>query len=199
MNTRIFFILLITAFLVTCCPTGTTVVLIPDAQGKVGKVTVSTKSGTTLLTQANESTAVVRKEDKPSRSELLSKNKINDVFGDTLTHEPAPPEHFRFYFETGSADLLAEAGAEAAKAKSAIEARKSCDLSVIGHSDTVGDNDTNRELSLKRAESVANALKSSGVTEKCFDIRYYGENDPAVPTADNVDEPRNRRVEVEVR
>lgn len=199
MNIRILPILLMTTLLVACCPTGTTVVLIPDAQGKVGKVTVSTKSGTTMLTQANESTAVVKVEDKPSRSELLSKNKINEVFGDTLAHEPAPPEHFRFYFDSGSADLLNAASTEVTKAKSAIEARKSCDLSVIGHSDTVGDNNTNRELSLKRAESVATALKSSGVIEKCFDIRYYGENDPAIPTADNVDEPRNRRVEVEVR
>jgi outer membrane protein OmpA-like peptidoglycan-associated protein len=95
--------------------------------------------------------------------------------------------------------LLAVSNAGLAKAKAAIEARKSCDLSVIGHSDRVGDNSANKGISMQRAESVAKALTGIGVTKECMDIRYYGENDPVIPTADNVDEPRNRRVEVEIR
>jgi outer membrane protein OmpA-like peptidoglycan-associated protein len=199
MKIRILHTVIIANLLVACCPTGTTVVLIPDATGKVGKVTVQTHAGSALLSNANESTTIARAEERPTRQELFSEKKIKDMFGDTLAKEPAPPEHFRFYFETGSADLVGAANAELAKAKASMQSRKSCDLSVIGHTDTVGENSSNRELSLKRADSVANALKNNGVTEKCFDIRYYGENDLAVPTADNVDEPHNRRVEVEVR
>lgn len=198
MNIRILHTVLIANFLTACCPTGTTVVLIPDAEGKVGRVTVSTNAGSALLSKSHESTSVVRAEERPSRQKLLSEKKINNMFGDTLAKEPAPPMHFRFYFQTGSSELLDGALDELAKAKASVQERKPCDLSVIGHTDTVGDNDSNRELALKRAESVANALKEHGVTHS-FDIRYYGENDLAVPTADNVDEPRNRRVEVEVR
>jgi outer membrane protein OmpA-like peptidoglycan-associated protein len=116
-----------------------------------------------------------------------------------LAKEPIPPEHFRFYFSMDSADLPAEANVELAKAKTAIKVRKSCDLSVIGHSDRVGDNNTNKGISMRRAETVAKALTKIGVADQCMDIRYYGENDPAIPTADNVAEPRNRRVEVEIR
>lgn len=121
------------------------------------------------------------------------------MFAETLAKEPPAPEHFRFYFASGSADLQAEADAELAKAKAAILTRKSCDLSVIGHSDTVGDNSINEGISTKRAETVAKALTDIGIARNCMDVRYYGENDPAVRTADNVDEPRNRRVEIEIR
>ncbi len=196
---KILTLLLTFSLLAACCPTGTTVVLIPDAGGKIGRVSVATKAGSALLTHANESTSAIKTDEQPSQRELLPQKKINDIFGATLAKEPAPPEHFRLYFASGSADLAGQTSDELAKAKASMQTRKSCDMSVIGHSDTVGDNSTNRGLSLKRAENVANALRNSGVTANCFDIRYYGENDPLVPTADNVDEPRNRRVEVEIR
>lgn len=178
---------------------GTTVVLVPDAGGKVGQVELSTKAGSTLLTKANESAEATKSGQAPTQAVKLSDKKINDMFAKTLAKEPMAPEHFRFYFSTGSADLLAESNAGLAKTKAAIEARKSCDLSVIGHSDRVGDNSTNKGISMQRAETVAKALTNNGIASQCMDIRYYGENDPAIPTADNVDEPRNRRVEVEIR
>lgn len=196
---RILRIVLAGNLLVACCPTGTTVVLIPDAGGKVGQVDVTTKAGTTVLTKANQSAEATKAEQAPTRPVQLSDKKIQAMFAETLAKEPMPPGHFRFYFATGSADLLAEANADLAKAKAAIQVRKSCDLSVIGHADRVGDNELNRGISMQRAGMVAMALINSGVAKECMDIRYYGENDPAIPTADNVDEPRNRRVEIEIR
>lgn len=199
MMVRILFTVLIGGLLAACCPTGTTVVLIPDAEGKVGQVAVTNTAGSTVLTKANESSAAIKAEQAPTQAVQLSEKKINDMFAETLAKEPMSPEHFRFYFASGSADLQAEANAELVKTKAAIEVRKSCDLSVIGHSDTVGDNSMNQGISTKRAETVAKALANSGIASNCMDVRYYGENDPAIPTADNVDEPRNRRVEVEIR
>ncbi|NOS75297.1 MAG: OmpA family protein [Methyloglobulus sp.] len=196
---RILFSVLAASLLAACCSSGTTVVLIPDAGGKVGQVEVTTKAGSTVLSKANESTEAEKADQAPSQAVQLSGEKVNDMFAATLAKEPMAPEHFRFYFATGRADLLVEANAELAKAKTAIDVRKSCDLSVIGHSDRVGDNSTNKGISLQRADSVAKALTTLGVAGNCMDIRYYGENDPAIPTADNVDEPRNRRVEVEIR
>ena len=199
MKFRILVLVLLTSVLVACCPPRTTVVLIPDAGGKVGQVEVTTTAGSTVLSQANESAMAKLSEQAPTKAVQLSEKKINDMFAETLAKEPMPPEHYRFYFATGKADLLPEAAEELGKAIAAIRIRKSCDLSVIGHADRVGDNSTNEGLSMRRAEAVAAALSISGVTRECFDLRYYGENDPAVPTADEVDEPRNRRVEVEIR
>lgn len=199
MNIRMLFILLAVSLLTACCSTGTTVVLVPDANGKVGQVDVMTASGKTILSKDKESTQALKTNQAPSRPLVLSNDKIQDMFADTLAKEPTPPEHYLFYFSSGSAELLADANEELAKAKAAIEGHKSCDLSVIGHSDRVGDNSVNEGISTKRAETVAKALTNLGIASNCMDIRYYGENDPAIPTADNVDEPRNRRVEVEIR
>ncbi len=65
-------------------------------------------------------------------------------------------------------------------------------LYVAGHTDTVGDAQRNRTLAEARARSLALALRQLGVT---IPIWYagFGEAHLAVPTADEVDEPRNRR------
>lgn len=194
---RILFIILISNLLAACA--GTTVVLVPDAGGKVGQVELTTEGGTTLLSKANESAQASKAKQAPTQPVLLSDDKIHDMFAETLAKEPPAPEHYRFYFSSGSADLLAEANAELAKAKAAILARKSCDLSVIGHSDSVGDNESNKGISTQRAETVAKALTNIGIDSKCMDVRYYGESDPAINRGDNVDEPLNRRVEIEIR
>lgn len=194
---RFIFALFTTTLLAGC--SGTTVVLVPDEKGKIGQVEVATEAGTTLLSKANESTQADKAKQPPSKAEQLSDEKIHDMFSETLAKEPLYPEHYLFHFGSGSANLQADANIELSKAKLAIEKRKSCDISVIGHSDRVGDNQSNEKLSLERADTVIAAITGLGVEKSCIDRRYYGENDPIVPTADNVDEPKNRRVEIEIR
>lgn len=65
-------------------------------------------------------------------------------------------------------------------------------LYVDGHTDTVGDSASNERLSLDRAKAIAGWFKRAGFAG---DIYYagLGERDPAVATADNVDEVKNRR------
>ena len=77
--------------------------------------------------------------------------------------------------------------------------RSSVDMSVIGHSDTVGKADSNESLSLNRANSVAEMLKSRGLKLDALTIESHGEKNLLVPTPDETPEPRNRRVEVSVR
>ncbi|MFN2435557.1 MAG: OmpA family protein [Desulfotignum sp.] len=72
-------------------------------------------------------------------------------------------------------------------------------VSIIGHTDTVGNEDTNKRLSLKRAETVRSLLIDAGISIEVIKIRAHGKNDPLVPTGPNVSEPRNRRVEIFVR
>ena len=67
-------------------------------------------------------------------------------------------------------------------------------LYVAGHTDTVGSKDHNRQLSLGRARAIAEYFRRKGLK---LPITYegFGEEVPAVSTADSVDEPRNRRVD----
>jgi outer membrane protein OmpA-like peptidoglycan-associated protein len=197
MKLRIFVEMLAGIILSAC--SSTTVVLVPDAEGKVGQVELTTDGGSTVLTKAYESAKTKDEKQAPTELGQLSEENVRDMYADVLANEPSPPEHFFFYFKTGKSSLLAEANEALVKVKATVEARKSCDLSVIGYTDRVRDNNFNDILSMVRAENVANALKGIGIAQHCMDIRYYGENHPAIPTEDETDEPRNRRVEVQVR
>lgn len=68
---------------------------------------------------------------------------------------------------------------------------------VRGHTDSSGSSAYNLALSERRTLSVANALKALGMGNVTGS--WAGENEPAVPTADNIREPLNRRVQVNIR
>jgi len=72
-------------------------------------------------------------------------------------------------------------------------------LLVWGHTDTVGTEQYNMGLSVRRAEAVADYLETKGVDSSRLTIQGFGETKLAVPTGDQVAEPRNRRVEVRQR
>jgi OmpA family len=69
---------------------------------------------------------------------------------------------------------------------------------ATGHTDTSGSATYNLELSLRRAEIVANELVRQGVPPTDITTVGQGEEDLLVPTADGVREPRNRRVQIVV-
>ncbi len=65
-------------------------------------------------------------------------------------------------------------------------------LYIAGCTDTVGDNEHNRDLSFRRAQSIARWLRAKGYDKPIY---YYGfgESMLAVPTGDGVDNAANRR------
>lgn len=75
-------------------------------------------------------------------------------------------------------------------------------ISVEGHTDAIGSEAANQALSEKRAESVALALESAGVSPQRITTRGFGERYPVAPNThpDGTDNPagreQNRRVEV---
>lgn len=71
-------------------------------------------------------------------------------------------------------------------------------ITATGHTDTSGSAAYNLELSVRRAEAVANELIRQGVPPTEITTVGQGEEDLLVPTADGVREPRNRRVEIVV-
>jgi outer membrane protein OmpA-like peptidoglycan-associated protein len=73
------------------------------------------------------------------------------------------------------------------------------DVQVIGHTDAVGSNAVNDPLSRQRADVVRSGLVARGVPADRIVASGRGKREPAVPTADGVAEPRNRRVEILVR
>ncbi len=69
---------------------------------------------------------------------------------------------------------------------------------VDGHTDTTGSHEFNQDLSERRAWAVADRLIRREVLPGRLIVRGYGETRPLVPTGNNVNEPQNRRVEIQI-
>ena len=81
-----------------------------------------------------------------------------------------------------------------------LRKREAPDIVVIGHTDRVGAPEGNDELSLQRAERMKADLVAQGIAPpERIRAAGRGEREPVVPTEEGVDEPLNRRVEINVR
>ncbi len=191
-------VLLYIAFL-SGCSSKTQFVLMPDNEGKVGKMTITSEKGSQSLNKAWQSTDLDSPEALPSEPEILEEKEVKRIFAQALKAQPAPAVNFLFYFPKGSNEPTAESLALIPEIIATIASRQSKDVSVIGHSDRVGSEELNYKLSLKRAKCVAKLLISKGVNHDILEITSYGEAVPLIKTADEVAEPKNRRVEITVR
>ena len=72
-------------------------------------------------------------------------------------------------------------------------------LIATGHTDSVGTEQYNQGLSVRRANTVAAELVRLGVPRSEITARGVGESQLLVPTPDNTREPQNRRVEIVLR
>lgn len=73
------------------------------------------------------------------------------------------------------------------------------EIVLKGYADTKGASEYNHKLSEQRADAVAKALRELGISDKSIEMQAFGEMVPAIPTADGVRQPENRRVELEFR
>ncbi len=178
---------------------STLVVLVPDPGGKVGEVSVTTAKETTVLTVAGESISTSRVTSSFGEAEVLTKENIVRVFGPALENEPLPPERHILYFQFDTTRLRAQSRKKLPHIYQAIGNRQVCDVSVIGHTDRMGTVAYNYRLSMRRAQRMQRELIKLGLDKACLTVRYYGENDPLVPTVDGVAKRVNRRVEIEIR
>jgi outer membrane protein OmpA-like peptidoglycan-associated protein len=176
-----------------------TVILVQDADGKVGKITVTTKGGTKTLNVANTMVEVTEFEKSPSDPKKIDQSQIDSLFTDSLKALPREPVSFLLYFLNDSTKLTAESKSHIPEVLSLVNKREFYEISIIGHTDTTGNDEYNMRLSSSRAKTVRDALISHGIRSDKMELRYHGKRDPLIPTGDNVREPRNRRVEVIVK
>jgi hypothetical protein len=102
------------------------------------------------------------------------------------------------FFDWDRADLSAQALNTVQQAASAFKTRGSAQITATGHTDTSGSEAYNMALSLRRANTVKNALMQEGVPAQAISVVGRGEANPLVATGDGVREPQNRRVEIVV-
>lgn len=71
-------------------------------------------------------------------------------------------------------------------------------IDVNGHTDSVGDDNSNFRLSERRALSVANYITSQGNDPRRFSVLGFGETQPIASNATEAGRAQNRRVELEI-
>jgi len=190
---------LLTCLLIAGCAPKSTFVLLPDPNGQVGKIIVTNSQGTQTLNQARQFVVIKGKSNSPGEIKTMDETKIHSLFGKALEIQPLPPVKFLLYFKPESVQPKSGSASEIPKIMLAIKDRHSMDISINGHTDSKGEADYNYELSFQRARRVQKMLEKEGVAPSLITTTSHGKNNPLVPTADNVPEPRNRRVEVIVR
>lgn len=106
---------------------------------------------------------------------------------------------FVVYFPWDKAYLTDQAKAVI---QNAVDMARQCnitDVNIAGYTDTSGSKAYNLRLSKRRADNVEKALKADGLTATHITKEAKGEEGLAIPTADGVREPLNRRAEVVIR
>jgi len=172
------------------------VVLLPSADGRASGVVLRDEGGERLLDKPYAGS--VRRFGSSS-AYVSSPEQVQEIFGQALAAQPARPKSFIVYFQEGGDVLTPESLAEFETVKKEIASRPAAELTVIGHTDRVGSLDLNDRLSLNRAATVRDQLIAAGVPADKIETAGRGEREPLVPTADEVAEPQNRRVEISVR
>jgi peptidoglycan-associated lipoprotein len=174
------------------------VVLLPDSDtGLTGTAGVSNPHGSVDLTAARDAALVTA-----GRGPVLTKMSEADVqriFGDALSALPPAPRRFTLYFRFESDALTPQSQALIPEILAAVKQHAVQDVVVIGHTDTMGTQQANYGLGLKRALMVRNLLVAAGLNGSTIEATSVGELDPLVKTPDQTPEPRNRRVDIAVR
>lgn len=173
------------------------VVVVPDREGKVGAVVVTGAQGSTTLDRPYAAARVEQGGKAEARS--VSEGEVKKIFEGAIAAQPLRPVSFLLYFQEGTDEYTPESKQAFEGVFAEIARRKAAEIAVIGHTDRVGPVDFNDALSLKRAERVRRDFMERGIPQSSISTAGRGEREPIVPTADEVSEPRNRRVEINVR
>jgi len=200
------------------------VVVVPSADGHVGMVVVERGDDRVILNEAYATSRVTsdgqihleklepkeaQAEEVASTSGAVPEEKRPQLervaaslpmFHDAIAALPPRPVSFFLYFVTGTDDLTDASKLELERMLEELRRREVADIVVIGHTDRVGNEQANDELSLARAERVKAEFVAQGIAPaERIRAAGRGEREPIVPTENDVDEPLNRRVEINVR
>jgi len=173
-------------------------VLLPDpGKTTAGRAFVSNDKGRVDLDRAGA--AVIVKRGEAPQSVPLESNDVQHTFADAIASLPPTPQHFILYFRFDSEELTDESRRLVQDVLVAVKLRPDPEVVAIGHTDTTGTQAKNVELGLRRAIAVRTILIEAGLAPEAVAVQSHGEGALLVHTADNVFEPRNRRVEITVR
>ena len=102
------------------------------------------------------------------------------------------------FFANNSFELEDRSTSELESIVAFLTLNPSVSMELGGHTDDVGSDVANMELSLKRAKSVYDYLINAGVAASKLKYKGYGETKPVVPNTTEGNRAKNRRIEFKV-
>lgn len=177
-----------------CATTREWYVVLPSQDGHRGSIVVARDGTETVLEGPYSST----------RSDTTTvftadEREVEKTFGAALRAAPPRAASFTLYFVENQDEFTEASRAEFQTIAAEMQRRPAPQITIIGHADTTGSHEHNDALSLRRAERMRAELVKLGIDASRITVEARGKREPLVPTPDNQREPRNRRVEVEVR
>ncbi len=171
-------------------------VVLPNPDGSAGQITVNDGKSSIDL---NKPYAASEMKGGTNATVAIDSGQVQQVFGQAIAARPILPTHFRLYFISDSDTLTPDSKRLYQTVFDDIKRRPVYQVEVVGYTDTLGDKTYNQRLSLTRARTIRDQLAKDGLVSDSIATAGRGQLDLAVPTKDQVSEPRNRRVEITVR
>jgi len=182
--------------LASCSSRQSLFVVLPNPDGSSGAVTIEDGQKSVVLDQPYAAGEVRGGAAAPVK---VDQAQVQQIFGNAIAAQPVLPSHLVLYFEKDSDTLTPESQRQYQAVFADIKRRPVYEVEVIGHTDTLGNPPHNQQLSMSRAEMIRDRLVHDGISPKSITVAGRGQLDLAVKTADQVAEPKNRRVEITVR
>lgn len=101
-------------------------------------------------------------------------------------------------FDVDKSDLKMQAKEELGQLATILNKYPDTDILVEGHTDSTGTEEHNRELSIRRAQSVSTFMTTQQVIATRFTVMGYGEGQPIADNATSDGRQQNRRVEIAI-
>ncbi|MBF0166824.1 MAG: OmpA family protein [Alphaproteobacteria bacterium] len=105
---------------------------------------------------------------------------------------------YQVFFDSNMSDIDARGQMVVKNVAYVVRNNDTTRVTVIGKTDRVGDASANMALSQRRADKVRDALISAGVPVSHIETRWTGETKQNVSTNDDMEEHRNRAVDITV-
>ena len=99
------------------------------------------------------------------------------------------------FFKTGAYDLDEKSKVELDKMVDFLNQNKTIKIEISGHTDDVGSDKENLELSKRRAQSVGAYLTKTGIAAERLSAKGYGETKPVATNDSEPNRQKNRRIE----
>jgi outer membrane protein OmpA-like peptidoglycan-associated protein len=149
-----------------------------------------------LLESRERETAAAKNQAAAAQSELASaRQEIQDLQA-KQTDRGLVMTLSDVLFDTGRATLKPGADRDLDRLAQALKDNPNTRVMIEGHTDSVGGDDYNQQLSERRAESVASALRLRGVPSDRYEAKGLGKAFPVASNDSQAGRQQNRRVEI---